>query len=70
MVRASALGLKRLKLLSDAVAEAVEGAPEVVDSKGWLEVKSPIESVEHAAMELIRVGAECEVVEPRTLGRR
>ncbi|QJR10496.1 hypothetical protein DSM104443_01560 [Usitatibacter rugosus] len=67
VVRASALGLKRLKLLSDAVAKAVERAPEKVDARGWLEVEIPIESVEHAAMELIKVGAECEVVAPREL---
>jgi hypothetical protein len=53
--------LKRLKLLSDAVAKAVERAPEKVDARGWLEVTIPIESVEHAAMELLKVGAECEV---------
>ena len=46
VVRVSALGVRRLELLSDAVAKAVERAPDVVDSKGWLEVKIPIESVE------------------------
>ncbi|APV51633.1 hypothetical protein BWI17_19215 [Betaproteobacteria bacterium GR16-43] len=67
VVRASALGLRRLKLLSDAVGKAVERAPEKVDARGWLEVTIPIESVEHAAMELLKVGAECDVVEPKEL---
>jgi predicted DNA-binding transcriptional regulator YafY len=70
VVRVSALGLKRLKLLSDAVAKAAERAPEKVDARGWLEVTIPIESVEHAAMELLRVGAECEVVGPKELRER
>lgn len=67
VVRASALGLRRLKLLSDAVARAVERAPDKIDARGWLEVEIPIESVEHAAIELLRVGAECEVVAPKEL---
>jgi len=34
--------VRRLKLLSDAVAKAVERAPDKVDQRGWLEVTIPI----------------------------
>lgn len=67
VVRASAVGLKRLRLLSDAVAKAVDRAGEEKDARGWVEVKIPIESVEHASGELLRVGPECEAVAPREL---
>lgn len=70
VLRASPLGLKRLKYLSDAVAKAVERADGKPDRKGWVKVTIPIESVEHAAMELMRVGAECEVAAPAELRAR
>lgn len=70
VVRASPVGLKRLKCLSDAVAKAVDRAEGKADRKGWVKVTIPIESVEHAAMELMRVGAECEVIGPPELRAR
>ena len=70
VVRASPAGMKRLAYLSDAVAKAIERASEKSDRRGWRQVTIPIESVEHAAMELLRVGAECEVVSPAELRGR
>jgi predicted DNA-binding transcriptional regulator YafY len=70
VLRASPAGMKRLTYLSDAVARAVERAPGKADKRGWRTVTIPIESVEHAAMELLRVGAECEVVSPAGLRDR
>ena len=70
MLRASPLGLKRLASLSDAVAKAVANAEDKPDRKGWRRVTIPIESVEHAATELLRVGAECEVLAPAELRRQ
>lgn len=67
VVRASLLGLKRLKNLGDAVARAVERADARPDRAGWQRVTIPIESVEHAAAELMAVGAECEVIAPAEL---
>jgi predicted DNA-binding transcriptional regulator YafY len=69
-VRASQAGLKRLKRLSAAVSEAIERAPAKPDRKGWTRVTIPIESVAHAAMELLKVGAECEALEPAELRAR
>ncbi|HEX5129563.1 MAG TPA: WYL domain-containing protein [Usitatibacter sp.] len=70
VLRASPAGMKRLSYLSDAVAKAVERASGKADRRGWREVTIPIESVEHAALELLRVGAECEVVSPAALRER
>ena len=70
VVRASPKGLGRLKYLSDAVAKAVEQATAKPDRKGWQRVTIPIESVDHAAAELMRVGAECEVIAPAELRER
>lgn len=70
VVRASEAGMKRLAYLGDAVARAVKGAAGKPDRKGWTRLTIPIESVEHAAMELQRVGAECEVISPPELRER
>ncbi|HEX7607541.1 MAG TPA: YafY family protein [Usitatibacter sp.] len=67
VVRASPLGLERLRNLSSAVAEAVDRSEKVADASGWVRVTIPIESVEHAARELLRLGAEGEAIEPREL---
>jgi len=69
-VRATEKGLKRLRYLSAAVAEAVERAQPQPDRNGWHRVTIPIESVEMAALELLKVGAECEVLQPPELRRR
>jgi predicted DNA-binding transcriptional regulator YafY len=52
------------------VSEAIDRAPGKPDRKGWSRVTIPIESVEHAAGEILRAGAECEVLEPRELRER
>jgi len=69
-VRVTANGLRRLRYLSAAVAEAVDRAEVTPDQTGWAQLTIPIESVEHAASELMRLGAECEVLEPTELRGR
>ncbi len=66
-VRATARGLKRMRYLSAAVAEAIERANPAPDKRGWHKVTIPIESVEMAALELLKVGSECEVLQPPEL---
>lgn len=70
VVRATARGLKRLRYLSAAVAEAIDGAPAKADKRGWHKVTIPIESVETAALELLKIGPECEVLQPAELRAR
>ena len=69
-VRATARGLKRMRYLSAAVAEAIERADPKPDKRGWHKVTIPIESVEMAALELLKVGAECQVLQPPELRAR
>lgn len=63
-VRATAKGLKRMRYLNAAVAEAIDRANPKPDKRGWHKVTIPIESVEMAAHDLLRIGAECEVLQP------
>jgi predicted DNA-binding transcriptional regulator YafY len=67
MLRASPTGLKWLRRLSAAVAEAADRTAGAVDADGWQTVMIPIESIEHAASILIRLGPEAEVLEPKAL---
>ena len=70
IVRVSEDGLQRLRDLSDAVSKAVERAPGKPDRRGWRRVTIPIESVDHASRELLKVGPGCEVISPPELRAR
>lgn len=65
-LRVSPNGLDRLRYLSPAVAAAAEHAL-APDARGWRQVTVPIESVDHASREMLRLGAEAEVLEPPAL---
>jgi predicted DNA-binding transcriptional regulator YafY len=69
-VRASPSGWTRLRRSSAAVAAALDRTTSRADVNGWRRVTIPIESVDHAAGELIRLGAEVEVLEPEPLRRK
>lgn len=69
-LRVSARGLKWLQDFSAAVAEAARRTASQPDAHGWVRVTVPIESVEHAADQLLRLGAEAEVLRPPALRRR
>jgi len=70
MLRATERGLKRLRYLSAAVAESIERAAPKVDASGWCKVSIPIESVDQAALDLLKIGAECVVLQPAELRAR
>ena len=66
-LRVSPLGWKRLRSFSPIVAAAAErtaGAPGV---DGWRAVTVPIESIDDAAHQMLRLGGEAEVLEPQAL---
>ena len=66
-LRVSPLGLERLRRFSpivDAAAVRTMGEP---DRDSWRVVTVPIESVEHAATEMLRLGPEAIVLEPAPL---
>ncbi len=70
MLRVSPRGLKLLRELSAAVAEAAARTAEAPDHEGWRRLVIPIESIDHAAHELIKLGAEAEVLAPAPLRAR
>ena len=69
-LRASAAGLKRLRGFSPVVAQAVQRTAGKPDATGWVTVTVPMESVDHAAREMLKLGADAEVLEPAELRQR
>lgn len=71
VVRLSPRALERLPFLLGPVATRaardIAGPP---DQDGWTQVVLPIESIEHARVDLLRLGADAEVVAPEELRRR
>lgn len=66
-LRVSPAGLRRLAALAPAVGEAAALTTGPADADGWMEIDIPIESVGHAAGEILRLGAEAEVLFPAEL---
>jgi predicted DNA-binding transcriptional regulator YafY len=67
-LRASAQGLRLLKELNSAVAEAVTRTAQAgADRSPWTEVTVPIESVPHATRQFLGLGTEVEVLRPAAL---
>jgi len=69
-LRVSPQGLRRLKALGPAVAAAAIGTASQPEADGWQQVTIPIESADDAARELLRLGAEGEVLAPPELRRQ
>ncbi|MFF2042574.1 helix-turn-helix transcriptional regulator [Kitasatospora sp. NPDC058170] len=70
LVRLSPRGVERLPgLLGRVVAEAVAASVRP-DRDGWCRAVVPIESVDHAHTEFLKLGAELEVLEPADLRDR
>ena len=72
VVLATPAGLKGLSYLSSAVARAVAGARALSANDGGrkgerVKVSIPIESIEHATAQLLRLAPEVEAVEPPAL---
>ena len=68
------LGPRAMELLpyyaSPVVARAVAASASAPDEEGWRQATLPIESIEHALGELLRLGAEAEVLAPLELRER
>lgn len=67
ILRASPIGLQRLRLLGSFAGEAVAKA-EATGNDGWHIVKLPLETIESAAPALLGIGPEIDVIEPVALG--
>ena len=66
---ATPAGLRGLRALSSAVARAVAAAPPSRRKDGRVAVTAPIESVEHACGQLMRLSPQVEVLRPAALRR-
>jgi predicted DNA-binding transcriptional regulator YafY len=67
-VRLSPRGWQRLNhLMEPAVVKAVAASAVAAGDDGWVEATVPVESISHAHDELLRLGAEVEVLAPAEL---
>ena len=69
-VRATRIGISRLKDISQRVKDAIDAQALVFDADGWAELDVPVEEDTWAAREMTRVGAEVEVLAPQSLRDR
>ena len=69
VLRVSPAGMKALHDIGAAVAAAAEATAGRADAAGWRRVTIPIESVAHAARQVMRLGVEAKVVKPAALRR-
>ncbi|MEQ4720106.1 YafY family protein [Nonomuraea sp. B19D2] len=71
VVRLSPRGLERLAdLMTRGVVAAAGESAEPPDEEGWTRVTVPIESIEHALAEFLRLGTDVEVLAPAELRKR
>jgi predicted DNA-binding transcriptional regulator YafY len=68
-VRLSPEGLRRLRIVSPAAAEAVDARHRAEAGSGWVTAEIPIESVADATRVLLYPGPELEVLAPAALRR-
>jgi predicted DNA-binding transcriptional regulator YafY len=69
-VRATRIGVSRLKDISQRCKEAIEAQNLDFDADGWVTIEVPIEEDRWASREMTRAGAEVEVLEPEGLRER
>jgi predicted DNA-binding transcriptional regulator YafY len=70
-IRLSPEGRQRMReTMSSAVVAAADQTAAAADDQGWVTVVVPIESVEHAHGEFLRLGADVEILAPATLRDR
>ena len=70
-VRMSARGRKQITEFSAVVADAVALTAVAIPAEpGWTRAVVPIESIDHAARQLLAVGVDVEVLEPAPLRER
>jgi predicted DNA-binding transcriptional regulator YafY len=69
-LRVSKRGMARLEALGATVLQAAQDSAEPEKSGGWTRVTIPIESIDHAAFDMLKLGSEAEVLKPSALRRR
>ena len=66
-MRVSPMGWKRLRNFSPIVVAAAERTAGTPEANGWRQVTVPIESIDDAALQMLQLGGEAEVLEPQAL---
>jgi predicted DNA-binding transcriptional regulator YafY len=66
-MRVSPMGWKRLRNFSPIVVAAAERTAGTLEANGWRQVTVPIESIDDAALQMLQLGGEAEVLEPQAL---
>ncbi len=66
-IRLSPLGLERLSLLAAAASAMARRTASPPEADGWVQVDIPIETIDHATRELLKLGVEVEVLRPPEL---
>ena len=66
-VKLSPAGLRLLRDISPAAFEAARAKHRACKPDGWVRAEIPVEPVEQAALQLLRLGAEVEVLSPPDL---
>jgi predicted DNA-binding transcriptional regulator YafY len=69
-IRLSPRGRSLIELLGPYVEEAVAKTAGKPDRRGWIRCTIPLESCEHGVSELLRLGADVEVVSPAEVRTR
>ena len=54
-------------MLGPAAVKVAQETGAKPDKNGWRELSVPIESIRHAAVEIMRLGAEAEIIAPPEL---
>ncbi|HUR05285.1 MAG TPA: YafY family protein [Nonomuraea sp.] len=71
VVRLSPQGMRLLaNLMTPGVVAAAKESAQPPDGEGWTQVTVPIESIEHATGEFLRLGTDAEVLAPAELRER
>jgi predicted DNA-binding transcriptional regulator YafY len=69
-LRVSKRGMARLEALGATVQQAAQDSAEPEKTGGWTRITIPIESIEHAAVDMLKLGGDAEVLTPVALRRR
>lgn len=66
-LRLSPLGMERLPVLAAAAVEMARRTASPPGADGWVQAVIPIETIDHAMRELLKLGVEVEILEPPEL---
>jgi predicted DNA-binding transcriptional regulator YafY len=69
-LRVSKRGMARLESLGATVLQAAHDTAEPETDGGWTRITIPIESIDQAAWDMLKLGSEAEVLKPVALRRR